>query len=219
MHFGQSGLEQMKHFSTANWPGCFKQGVPATEAAAGASAAATAAGVWTRTANPDRGGGGGGGGGAASSSSNMPTGAAAVTAGCGGVDVARSDNGMGTPWGVAVWPSSCLTRPSTNSDASRRQAGQMNFTGLVAIAGVRSNSYLAPHAHWTFMARLMNQVSRVMVRNVTGSAMFLLVRPAAQTERALDSIRPGHHRTGNCRRTFGGYSPAPCRYPKTPAVR
>jgi hypothetical protein len=39
----------------------------------------------------------------------------------------------------------------TWSEESTPQLGQMNRTGLAALAGVTSNEYLAPQEHWIFM--------------------------------------------------------------------
>ena len=41
----------------------------------------------------------------------------------------------------------------TNSDASKPQLGQMNFTGCASISGVASNAYFAPQEHCNFMMR------------------------------------------------------------------
>src|SRR5664279_400062 len=47
MHFGQIGLEQIRHLSMVNWPGCLGQGRGASEAA-GADSAGSGSGARTR---------------------------------------------------------------------------------------------------------------------------------------------------------------------------
>lgn len=123
------GLEQIWQLAIEVWPGCLRQGWPS---ALSSPAPARAADAWC-VAKPRRGGCG-------TAVPKVPAGVAIEPV-----------TDTGAPIGLALWPSWRRTRPSTKSDASVPQAGQINCTGRADISGVISNSYFAPQEHCTFI--------------------------------------------------------------------
>ena len=96
--------------------------------------------------------------------------------GC-GMSVAEPMTGTGSPGGLLSWPSCLRTRLSTKSDASVPQAGQTNWTGLLAIAGVISNSYFEPQEHCTFIKN-SDRVRAGLARRTALSAPPISGRPS-----------------------------------------
>ena len=96
------------------------------------------------------------------------------------------------PSGLVCCSKACRIKLSTNSDASKPQAGQENLTGRVRISSVISNRLLAPQLHCTFINHQFEDVGAYCIYPLMDSPEPRLVLASAKMRHT--EVRPGRGR-------------------------